>query len=457
MPVFSGMIGGQWFDNIKPETQAYFTRNPDVLKSYQDKNYGKSADQFAQFHYDNFGNGEKRVWGALPAESSGSVTPTGAGTSVTPTGAGTSVTSTGAGTSVTPPGKAVDPKPVGYQPVTTGVNGGQGSQPAGAGSTTAPGTVASGAATNQQLDVGGIVGSVLKGLEPLLSNSNNKSTTPVTQQVDQSQLTSSQLSSILAGNSALNQQAQSNAMQIANSRGMANSSMAAGMGTEALISQALPIAQSNSSMYANQAAINQNALNQFALTNLQGEIQSNLAKSNFGYSLGSGIVNNFLQSKRDDAERDFQRETAATGQGYALDRMRAEYSQQDKARLSQNDFAAGQQDKQNTFVAGQQDKQNTFVAGQQEKQNAFTATQQDKSQAFQLEQLKQNMNLAYDKMTVDQVNTYAQGYLNLVQSNMLEPDKSIAVSRYSSIYGFHDGFTPATGIDMSPLPKKGGG
>ena len=412
-------------------------RNPDVLKSYQEKNYGKSADQFAQFHYDNFGNGEKRVWGALPAESSGSVTPT---------GAGTSVTSTGAGTSVTPPGKAVDPKPVGYQPVTTGVNGGQGSQPAGAGSTTAPGTVASGAATNQQLDVGGIVGSVLKGLEPLLSNSNNKSTTPVTQQVDQSQLTSSQLSSILAGNSALNQQAQSNAMQIANSRGMANSSMAAGMGTEALISQALPIAQSNSSMYANQAATNQNALNQFALTNLQGEIQSNLAKSNFGYSLGSGIVNNFLQSKRDDAERDFQRETAATGQGYALDRMRAEYSQQDKARLSQNDFAAGQQD-----------KQNTFVAGQQEKQNAFTATQQDKSQAFQLEQLKQNMNLAYDKMTVDQVNTYAQGYLNLVQSNMLEPDKSIAVSRYSSIYGFHDGFTPATGIDMSPLPKKGGG
>jgi len=156
MPVFSGTIGGQWFDNIKPETQAYFMRNPDVLKSYQANNYGKSADQFAQFHYDNFGNGEKRVWGALPAESSGSVTPP------------------GAGTSVTPPGKVVDPKPVGYQPVTTGVNGGQGSQPAGSGSTTAPGTVASGAATNQQMDVGGIVGSVLKGLEPLLSKSNNK-------------------------------------------------------------------------------------------------------------------------------------------------------------------------------------------------------------------------------------------------------------------------------------------
>lgn len=428
MPVFSGTIGGQWFDNIKPETQAYFMRNPDVLKSYQANNYGKSADQFAQFHYDNFGNGEKRVWGALPAESSGSVTPT------------------GAGTSVTPPGKVVDPKPVGYQPVTTGVNGGQGSQPAGSGSTTAPGTVARGAATNQQLDVGGIVGSVLKGLEPLLSKSNNKSTTPVTQQVDPSQLTSSQLSSILAGNSSLNQQAQSNAMQIANSRGMANSSIAAGMGTEALISQALPIAQSNSSMYANQAATNQNALNQFALTNLQGEIQSNLAKTNFGYSLGSGIVNNFLQSKRDNAERDFQRETAATGQGYALDRMRAEYSQQDKARLSQNDFAAGQQD-----------KQNTFVAGQQEKQNAFTATQQDKSQAFQLDQLKQNMNLAYDKMTVDQVNTYANGYLSIVNSNMLAEDKAIALTNYSLIYGFSDGYQPTTGVDMSALPAAEGG
>ena len=418
MPAFSGMIGGQWFDNIKPETQAYFTRNHDVLKSYQANNYGKSADQFAQFHYDNFGNGEKRVWGALPAEPSGSVTPTGAGTSGTTTGAGTSGTTTGAGTS---------------------------------------GTVASGAATNQQLDVGGIVGSVLKGLEPLLSKSNNKSTTPVTQQVDPSQLTSSQLSSILAGNSALNQQAQSNAMQIANSRGMANSSIAAGMGTEALISQALPIAQSNSSMYANQAANNQNALNQFALTNLQGEIQSNLAKNNFGYGLGSGIVNNFLQSKRDDADRDFQRETAATGQGYALDRMRAEYSQQDKARLSQNDFAASQQDKQNAYLASQQDKQNTYLAGQQEKQNSFTATQQDKQQAFQLEQLKQNMNLAYDKMTVDQVNTYANGYLSIVNSNMPLAEKELALSGYSAIYGFHDNMATDTSVDLSALPVASGG
>ena len=250
--------------------------------------------------------------------------------------------------------------------------------------TTTNGTTTNGTTTSQPLDVGGIVTSVLKGLEPIVSNTSNRPTAPVTQAVDQSHPTSSQLSNILAGNSELNQQAKNKALQIANSRGMANSSMAAGMGTEALISQALPIAQSNSSMYANQDAANQNALNQFSLANLQGEIQSNLAKNNFGYNLGTGIVNNFLQSKRDEAEREFQRETAETNQNYALARMAAEYSQQENARKSQNDF-----------TSAQQAKQNEFSSRQQQLQNDFSSAQLDKQQKYQMDQLKQNLDLAY--------------------------------------------------------------
>ncbi len=433
MADFSGMIGGQWFDNIKPETQAYYTRNPDVLKSYQSNNYGKNADQFAQFHYDNFGGGERRVWGALPATTTGGQNPV-------VTGGNGSATTTG-----------------GQNPVVTGGNGSATTTGVGAGQ------------TNNQVDTKGIVGSVLKGLEPILGGSSNKQpATAVTQQVDPSQLTSAQLSKIIAGNSDLNQQAQNKAMQIANSRGMANSAMAAAMGTEALISQALPIAQSNSSMYANQAAANQNALNQFALTNLNGEIQSNLARSNFGYNLGTGIVNDFLQTKRDDSARDFQRETSATSQNYALDRMRADYAQQDKSRLEQNNFAASQQDKQNTFTVGQQDKQNVFAAGQQDRQNVFAAGQQDKQNVFaaaqqdkllasQLEQLKQNMGLAYDKMTVDQTNTYAAGYLSIVNSNMPLDEKELALSGYSAIYGFHDNLAADTSVDLSGLPVVSGG
>ena len=391
MSGFSGMIGGQWFDNVAPETKAYLTRNADVLKAYQSNNYGMSADQFAKSHYDKFGAGEKRIWGALPTEPTSNSQ------------------------------DAVTQSPTN-------------------------GTTTNGTTTSQPLDVGGIVTSVLKGLEPIVSNTSNRPTAPVTQAVDQSHLTSSQLSNILAGNSELNQQAKNKALQIANSRGMANSSMAAGMGTEALISQALPIAQSNSSMYANQDAANQNALNQFSLANLQGEIQSNLAKNNFGYNLGTGIVNNFLQSKRDEAERGFQRETAETNQNYALARMAAEYSQQENARKSQNDF-----------TSAQQAKQNEFSSRQQQLQNDFSSAQLDKQQKYQMDQLKQNLDLAYNKMTLDQTNTYAQGYLNIVNSNMPAEDKAIALSGYSAIYGFHDGATTDTAIDLSALPEAGGG
>ena len=67
------------------------------------------------------------------------------------------------------------------------------------------------------------------------------------------------------------------------------------------------------------------------------------------------------------------------------------------------------------------------------------------------------MDLAYDKMTLDQTNTYAQGYLNIVNSNMPAEDKAIALSGYSAIYGFHDGATTDTAIDLSALPEAGGG
>ena len=234
-----------------------------------------------------------------------------------------------------------------------------------------------------------------------------------TRTVGQDELTSNQLNKLLQADSPYLQQAKSRALQMMNERGLVNSSLAESAGVNAAIDAALPIAQSDAGAYTSASRDNMTAQNNAALANMQAQNQAALAQAQ-------------MQSQGQLADI-----AAARAESLA--------------------------DKQFNQQAQLQQEQNKFTAGQQDKQNAFVAGQQDKSQAFQLEQLKQNMNLAYDKMTVDQVNTYANGYLSIVNSNMLAEDKAITLSNYSTIYGFHDGFTPATGVDMSALPKKGGG
>ena len=74
-----------------------------------------------------------------------------------------------------------------------------------------------------------------------------------------------QLSSLLAGDSTYIDQARARALQTANSRGLLNTSLAAGAGAEAAISQGLPIAQQDAATFFKQGLTNQEATNQFSL------------------------------------------------------------------------------------------------------------------------------------------------------------------------------------------------
>lgn len=235
----------------------------------------------------------------------------------------------------------------------------------------------------------------------------------VTRTVGQDELASNQLNKLLQADSPYLQQAKSRALQLMNERGLVNSSLAAGAGTSAAIDAALPIAQSDAGAYSSASRDNMTAQNNATLANMQAQNHAALAQAQ-------------MQSQ---------------GQLADIAAARAE-------SLADKQF--GQQ-------AQLQQEQNKFTVGQQDKQNAFVASQQDKSQNFQLEQLKQNMNLAYDKLTLDQTNKYADGYLNIVNSNMLAEDKAIALTNYSLIYGFSDGYQPTTGVDMSALPAAEGG
>lgn len=232
---------------------------------------------------------------------------------------------------------------------------------------------------------------------PTITTPSVASATAATRTVGDNELVSSQLQKLLATDSPYLQQARNKAAQTANSRGLLNSAMAAGWGESAAIDAAAPIAQADAGAYTSAARDNQSAQNTVSLNNASAANQAEMARA---------------------------------------------------AAANQASMAAANMQMQDRL----NDKQTSNQYQMQQEQNKFTAAQQDKSQAFQLEQLKQNMNLAYDKMTVDQTNAYASGYLSIVNSNMPQPEKELATSRYSAIYGFHDNLATGTSVDLSVLP-----
>jgi hypothetical protein len=243
---------------------------------------------------------------------------------------------------------------------------------------------------------------------PTITTPSVTSATAATRTVGDNELVSSQLQKLLATDSPYLQQARNKAAQTANSRGLLNSAMAAGWGESAAIDAAAPIAQADAGAYTSAARDNQSAQNTVSLNNASAANQAEMARAAAANQASMAAANMQMQDRLNDKQTSNQYQT--------------------------------------------QQEQNKFAAAQQDKQNAFTAAQQDKNQGFQLEQLKQNMNLAYDKMTVDQTNAYASGYLNIVNSNMPQADKELALSSYSSIYGFHDNLATGTSVDLSVLP-----
>jgi hypothetical protein len=105
---------------------------------------------------------------------------------------------------------------------------------------------------------------------------------PLTSQVTSDQTVSGQLDSLLSQDSPLMQRAKYQGIATANSRGLLNSSLAAGAAQAAMIDAALPIAQQDAQTYYEQSRANQNVTNDFKASNLnylQGAEQSALDRA----------------------------------------------------------------------------------------------------------------------------------------------------------------------------------
>lgn len=132
----------------------------------------------------------------------------------------------------------------------------------------------SAAAASQTSDPAAITPATAAASAPITTAQGQASTYNPTQtgqatqwNVSPDQTVQGQLDNILNGNSPIIQQARSQAMQTANDRGLLNSSMAATAGESAAISNALPIATSDSQTMAKAAGYNADEQNQFAVKN----------------------------------------------------------------------------------------------------------------------------------------------------------------------------------------------
>lgn len=119
---------------------------------------------------------------------------------------------------------------------------------------------------------------------------------PSKAQINPNHLASSQLEQILSKDSPLMNLARTQGTQQANSRGLLNSSMAAGHAQNAMIQNASPLAQHNAQVYASANELNASQANQF-----------DLRHNEYLYNLGLNQQQSGIQENRDQRLYDQQR------------------------------------------------------------------------------------------------------------------------------------------------------
>lgn len=141
---------------------------------------------------------------------------------------------------------------------------------------------------------------------------------PTSWNVDKNQTVAGNLEGLTDPNSPLNQQAAANALQASNRRGLVNSSLAVTAGQDAILKNALPIAQQDASTRATAAQTNAGATNtaaqfgagaanQASLANLQAQSGQNIAQLSADTQKQLAASNNASQEKISQLSSDTQK------------------------------------------------------------------------------------------------------------------------------------------------------
>lgn len=122
--------------------------------------------------------------------------------------------------------------------------------------------------------------------------------TAATGSVTDDMLVEKRLNGLLDANNPLIQQARAKAAQAANARGLLNSAMAAGMGEEAAISQALPIATTDAGTFFKQGIANQDAQNTASIAAANAANQASIAQAGYEAQAQINNANNAAAAQR---------------------------------------------------------------------------------------------------------------------------------------------------------------
>ncbi len=178
-------------------------------------------------------------------------------------------------------------------------------------------------------------------------------TGPTQQQVQDNELVKNQLNDLISSDSDYINIAEQAALRQANSRGLTNSSIAAGAGREAAIKQALPIAQQDAKTYFDTNTNNTNWTNRFGENAQNAGYNLQRDATQAGYANDQARLNAEYTAQRDAANAGYQRDnTVLQGQiadsqlgrqhAMNMDRDQANFGYNQSTIQLQGDIAANQ-------------------------------------------------------------------------------------------------------------------
>ena len=230
--------------------------------------------------------------------------------------------------------------------------------------------------------------------------------------VDDNQLTSATLNKLISQDNPYMQLARTGASQTAASRGLLNSSMAAGAGEAAAIGAALPIAQSDANVYASAASQNtsaKNSTNQFNAnlkydasktnagfandaSNLNAQLQTDVSKANAGFA-----NDQILQSSRISAEMAMQDKQLSSAEKIAAGNNSTSLSVAAMNNATSRDIAASNNATSRDIAAGN----NAAAMARQAAELASLETRSDKALAADMAKLKANNDAAMERQAAE--------------------------------------------------------
>lgn len=199
--------------------------------------------------------------------------------------------------------------------------------------------------------------------------------TPVTEDYDESKGVAGRVAELSAQDSPLNEAARTRAAQESAKRGLTNSSLGVQAGEQAVLSQAVPIATADASLYSNNSLANRAARNSAATSNAQ--IGASLGGQAMGLQSAETQQNKQLvqQQQQIDAQIDqFAKSLGMSAQDLALrrDSLTAQQQQAADALLLQKQQLAQQQTQFDTSLGANQGNFTTELA---QRQKQFESTQ----------------------------------------------------------------------------------